>query len=224
MWYGITNEAVEDGLVSDLNEMNATTASNAVKVVCQLALLGFDACIMAAIEDAYALLAYVKYLIASQETEPVSGWWYYPWLKEHAEIRCRGLWNLCRRSARFGAFSVSKTVNVNPSEVVTLFIFGSKLTIASTIFGYYRNLKYPLYPTTSKEIIIQFNNIYTLISTYLRSIISPVYNIYLYNLYNCSFTVENSRLMYNLFVSFFILTESHFILRIKPLFPDFNNA
>lgn len=42
--------------------------------------IGFDACLMATIENAYALSPYADYLIASEEMEPGSGWYYTGWL------------------------------------------------------------------------------------------------------------------------------------------------
>lgn len=42
----------------------------------QLDVIGFDACLMAMVETAYGLRPYAKYLVASQELEPGSGWQY----------------------------------------------------------------------------------------------------------------------------------------------------
>ncbi len=42
--------------------------------------VGFDACLMGTVETAYALSDYADYLIASEETEPGSGWYYTDWL------------------------------------------------------------------------------------------------------------------------------------------------
>lgn len=44
--------------------------------------VGFDACLMATIETAFALEGCADYLIASQRTEPASGWDYERWLGE----------------------------------------------------------------------------------------------------------------------------------------------
>lgn len=44
--------------------------------------VGFDACLMGTIETAYALHDYSDYMIASEETEPGSGWDYRNWLTE----------------------------------------------------------------------------------------------------------------------------------------------
>ncbi len=44
--------------------------------------VGFDACLMATAETAYMLEPYADYLIASEETEPATGWAYSDWLTE----------------------------------------------------------------------------------------------------------------------------------------------
>ena len=42
--------------------------------------IGFDACLMATMENALMLTQYADYLIASEETEPGVGWYYTDWL------------------------------------------------------------------------------------------------------------------------------------------------
>ena len=44
--------------------------------------IGFDACLMATTENALALSDYADYLIASEETEPGTGWYYTNWLTD----------------------------------------------------------------------------------------------------------------------------------------------
>lgn len=44
-------------------------------------MVGFDACLMANLETALALEPYADYMIASEETEPGTGWYYTDWLK-----------------------------------------------------------------------------------------------------------------------------------------------
>lgn len=44
--------------------------------------IGFDACLMANIETAYSIKDYAKYLIASEETEPGTGWEYKSFLNK----------------------------------------------------------------------------------------------------------------------------------------------
>lgn len=43
--------------------------------------IGFDACLMANLETALAVEPYADYLIASEETEPGTGWYYTNWIK-----------------------------------------------------------------------------------------------------------------------------------------------
>ena len=47
--------------------------------------IGFDACLMGTIETAYALSPYGDFLIASEETEPGTGWYYTDWLSALGE-------------------------------------------------------------------------------------------------------------------------------------------
>ena len=47
--------------------------------------IGFDACLMATLENALTLTPYADYLIASEETEPGVGWYYTNWLTELSE-------------------------------------------------------------------------------------------------------------------------------------------
>ena len=45
-------------------------------------IIGFDACLMATVETALALEPFADYMIASEETEPGTGWYYSNWLTE----------------------------------------------------------------------------------------------------------------------------------------------
>ena len=47
--------------------------------------VGFDACLMANMETAIAVEPYADYLIASEETEPGTGWYYTDWLSNLAK-------------------------------------------------------------------------------------------------------------------------------------------
>ncbi|MBO6270679.1 MAG: hypothetical protein J6M58_09440 [Clostridium sp.] len=47
--------------------------------------VGFDACLMCTVETAKMLSPYADYMIASEETEPSSGWFYTEWLNALAE-------------------------------------------------------------------------------------------------------------------------------------------
>ncbi|MCQ2446551.1 MAG: clostripain-related cysteine peptidase, partial [Clostridia bacterium] len=44
--------------------------------------IGFDACLMATLETAFVTERYADYLLASEETEPGTGWYYTDWLTE----------------------------------------------------------------------------------------------------------------------------------------------
>ena len=51
------------------------------KGVVRFDLVGFDACLMATMETAIAVEPYADYLIASEEAEPGTGWYYTRWLQ-----------------------------------------------------------------------------------------------------------------------------------------------
>ena len=61
-----------DGLT--LEEL--TGALDAAELASRLSFIGFDACLMGSAEVATALAPYAQYMIASEETEPASGWNY----------------------------------------------------------------------------------------------------------------------------------------------------
>lgn len=44
--------------------------------------IGFDACLMCTVETAVALSGHADYMIASEETEPSTGWYYTEWIKK----------------------------------------------------------------------------------------------------------------------------------------------
>ena len=44
--------------------------------------IGFDACLMCTVETAMALSGHADYMIASEETEPSTGWYYTEWIKQ----------------------------------------------------------------------------------------------------------------------------------------------
>ncbi len=58
----------------------ASLESALKKVGMQYDFIGFDACLMATVENAAMLSRYADYLIASEETEPGVGWYYTDWL------------------------------------------------------------------------------------------------------------------------------------------------
>ena len=59
--------------------------------------IGFDACLMGTLETAIAMEPYADYLIASEETEPGTGWYYTNWLKLLNESSSTNTLNLGRQ-------------------------------------------------------------------------------------------------------------------------------
>jgi hypothetical protein len=62
-----------------------------------LDVLGFDACLMAMVETAYAFSPHAHYLVASEELEPGSGWQYSPWLNELRSTPTAGADEIAKR-------------------------------------------------------------------------------------------------------------------------------
>ncbi len=52
---------------------------------CEFDFIGFDACLMATMENALMLSRYSDYMIASEETEPGIGWHYTDWISDISE-------------------------------------------------------------------------------------------------------------------------------------------
>ena len=75
--YGYDEKNPRDGSM-DLSEIQ--TALKAGKV--QFDWIGFDACLMATLENGLMLNNYADYMIASEETEPGTGWYYTNWLTQ----------------------------------------------------------------------------------------------------------------------------------------------
>ncbi len=73
--YGYDEKHSRDGAM-DLAEINSAIGNGGVK----FDFIGFDACLMATAENALSLAPYADYLIASEETEPGTGWYYTNWL------------------------------------------------------------------------------------------------------------------------------------------------
>ncbi len=59
--------------------------------------IGFDACLMATLETAIAIEPYADYMIASEESEPGTGWYYTNWLQMLSENSSTNTLNLGRR-------------------------------------------------------------------------------------------------------------------------------
>jgi hypothetical protein len=73
--YGYDEKFADSGAM-DLAEISKALTDGGVK----FDFIGFDACLMATLENGLMLDAYGDYLIASEETEPGVGWYYTDWL------------------------------------------------------------------------------------------------------------------------------------------------
>ncbi|MEG1525471.1 MAG: clostripain-related cysteine peptidase [Clostridia bacterium] len=71
------DELFPDGTMT-IDEINGALKSGG----CKFDFIGFDACLMATLETALVLEPYADYLIASEATEPGTGWYYTKWLSE----------------------------------------------------------------------------------------------------------------------------------------------
>ena len=70
-----------DELYKNAGSMDLAEISSALKEAgCVFDWIGFDACLMATLETALVCNDYADYLIASEETEPGTGWHYTGWL------------------------------------------------------------------------------------------------------------------------------------------------
>lgn len=79
-WPGVCSDDSHDHDFLDLGEIRAVLAKVAATHG-KLALLGFDACLMATVEVAAAVAPFADVLVASEELEPGTGWWYTPVLE-----------------------------------------------------------------------------------------------------------------------------------------------
>ena len=72
-----------DEKFSSSGSMNLAGINNALKNAgVTFDFIGFDACLMATVENGIMLEQYADYLIASEETEPGVGWYYTNWLNK----------------------------------------------------------------------------------------------------------------------------------------------
>jgi clostripain len=79
-WPGVCSDDSHDGDCLDLREIRSVL-EKLPKSIGKLDLLGFDACLMATVEVAKAMAPFAKVLVASEELEPGTGWWYTPVLE-----------------------------------------------------------------------------------------------------------------------------------------------
>lgn len=73
---GIAVDELHEGDMLNLKELAQGVSMAGV----QFELVGFDACLMSTMETAAALTPYARYMVASQELEPGTGWDYTDWL------------------------------------------------------------------------------------------------------------------------------------------------
>lgn len=78
-WPGVAVDESNDSDTLTLLEI-ASVLKDVVEKHGKLELIGFDACVMANLEVASAFTPFAKYLLASEEIEPVEGWDYAAWL------------------------------------------------------------------------------------------------------------------------------------------------
>ncbi len=72
-----------DELYKSAGSMDLAEISAALKDAgCTFDWIGFDACLMATMETAFVCGDYADYLLASEETEPGTGWYYTNWLNQ----------------------------------------------------------------------------------------------------------------------------------------------
>ena len=70
----------------DTSSMTLSKVDSALKNAgCTFDWIGYDACLMATLENALVCNNYADYLLASEETEPGTGWQYSGWLTELSE-------------------------------------------------------------------------------------------------------------------------------------------
>ena len=78
-WPGIAVDESSAGDTLTTLEI-ASVLGDFVRLHGKLEMLGFDACVMANLEVAAAMSPFAKYMVASEELEPVEGWDYTAWL------------------------------------------------------------------------------------------------------------------------------------------------
>lgn len=74
--YGFGSDEIISGDSMQLPELDSALETAGM----HFDFIGFDACLMATVETAYTMAAHANYMIASEETEPASGWYYTNWL------------------------------------------------------------------------------------------------------------------------------------------------
>ncbi len=73
---GYGSDEYFEGDTLELSDLSAAMKNGGIK----FDFVGFDACLMGTIETAYTMEPYADYLIASEDLEPGTGWYYTNWL------------------------------------------------------------------------------------------------------------------------------------------------
>lgn len=76
--YGYGSDQIFNGSAMQINEIDSALDDAGVS----FDFIGFDACLMATVETAYMINNHADFMIASEETEPGTGWFYTNWLNE----------------------------------------------------------------------------------------------------------------------------------------------
>ena len=105
--------------------------------------VGFDACLMATLENAIALEPYADYLIASEESEPGTGWYYTNWLSDlntntstsTLELGKRILDDFTSKSSTSSSYYYYSYGNQTTLSLVDLAELKGTVTPALTAFG-----------------------------------------------------------------------------------------
>lgn len=79
--YGYGSDQIFNGSAMQINEIDSALDKAGVS----FDFIGFDACLMATVETAYMINNHADYMIASEETEPGTGWFYTNWLNAICE-------------------------------------------------------------------------------------------------------------------------------------------
>ena len=119
--------------------MNISEFSDALKNAgVKFDAVGFDACLMANAETALAASPYADYLIASEETEPGTGWYYTDWitaLSDHPAIS----------TVELGKQIIDDFINANSSA-------GEKTTLSITDLAEFETLVPPVLKAFSESL------------------------------------------------------------------------
>ena len=114
--------------------------------------VGFDACLMATMETAFALEPYSDYLIASEETEPGRGWYYTNWLNDLTK-------NPAASTLDLGKRIIDDFVEHSASDSP-----GYKTTLSLTDLSEFRGTIPPVFPGFGQSLNSSVKNNYKAVS------------------------------------------------------------